>query len=174
MEKVAEAKFLANVDRSGGIDACHPWMGGKGEKGYGHTKLDGGRTRSTHRIALALGRPIAPGKHVLHNCPGGDNPSCCNPKHLREGTNRENVTDRVAKGRNGCATGDQNGSRLYPERRPRGERCASAVLTEALVRELREEHEVRGVRINTIARRRGLGGRTVRLAILRETWKHVV
>jgi hypothetical protein len=36
---------------------------------------------------------------VLHDCPGGDNPSCSNPEHLWIGDDTLNHNDKVAKGR---------------------------------------------------------------------------
>jgi hypothetical protein len=66
-------------------------------KGYGFATVDGRRVQ-VHRQALAerLGRPIAPGMVAMHTC---DNPPCCNPAHLREGTISENTIDARDKGR---------------------------------------------------------------------------
>ena len=84
---------------TGPPDECWPWVGATHDKGYGSLGVDG-RTTTTHRLAytLAIG-PIPAGMHVLHHC---DNPPCCNPGpgHLFLGTNRENIADMVAKGRN--------------------------------------------------------------------------
>ena len=57
-----------------------------------------GRPEYVHRIALAfkLGRPLMQGMWALHEC---DAPRCFNPRHLREGTPLDNVTDREARGR---------------------------------------------------------------------------
>ena len=51
-----------------------------------------------HRAAYEIhyAEPIPEGMVVMHTC---DNPSCCNPHHLRLGTQAENVRDCVQKGR---------------------------------------------------------------------------
>lgn len=60
-----------------------------------------------HRIAYLLsGNDIPVGMHVLHSC---DNRWCCNPSHLRAGTNNDNVQDRVSRGREGDRRGAKNG-----------------------------------------------------------------
>lgn len=51
----------------------------------------------THRIAYTLTKgPIKPGEFVLHSC---DNKACCNPDHLRVGTNIDNIRDRLERNR---------------------------------------------------------------------------
>lgn len=73
----------------------------------------------THRMALErhLGRPIEPTLAVLHSC---NNPPCCNPDHLREGTHQENMDDKLRAGR-----------------QPRGESNGRAKLTLAQVEEIK-------------------------------------
>ena len=58
---------------------------------YGVVTING-RNYRVHRLALEreLGRPIHPGLDVLHSC---DRPACCNPEHLREGTDKDNRRD---------------------------------------------------------------------------------
>lgn len=107
-------RFSEKVDRSGGPEACWPWTGGKGGRGYGHIKVDG-RMLGTHRVAWELADGQIPdGLYVLHRC---DNRPCCNPRHLFLGTQTDNVADMDAKGRRG--------------RRPlnRGEANPRAILT---------------------------------------------
>jgi len=41
-------------------------------------------------------QPITNGLHILHSC---DTPACINPKHLREGTPKENGEDKAQRGR---------------------------------------------------------------------------
>lgn len=78
---------------------CWIWMGRKTKDGYGKIK-EMGKTVRTHRKAFELWKGEIPSdKCVLHDCPGGDNPACCNPSHLRLGTKRENRLDLCIKGK---------------------------------------------------------------------------
>lgn len=79
-------------------------MARRAKRGYGSfmvgsRRIPGSRRPvQAHRLAyeLAVG-PIAPGLVVRHfEC---DNPPCCNPAHLRQGTQLDNAADMVAKGR---------------------------------------------------------------------------
>lgn len=80
---------------------CWIWMGRVNYQGYGKIK-ENGKTIRVHRRAYELWVAEVPvGMCVLHNCPGGDNPSCCNPDHLRCGTKRDNLMDRLQKGKSG-------------------------------------------------------------------------
>lgn len=88
--------FWSNVDRSGGPDACWPWLRFRLANGYGRVAGPNHSMVYAHRMALelSLGRPIATGKMSCHTC---DNPPCCNPTHLYEGTAVDNVRDRDAR-----------------------------------------------------------------------------
>lgn len=98
-----EAKFWAEVDRSGGPDACWPYSAAAPGK-YGLTGAGLAMTGSAaaHVVAftLARGLPKAPDSGVVlrHLC---DNKPCCNPAHLLPGTQSENVGDVVRAKREG-------------------------------------------------------------------------
>lgn len=68
-------------------------------RGYGWFGI-AGKNHKAHRVAWVLsGQLITPDKpHILHNCPAGDNPLCCEVSHLWAGTNDDNARDRALKG----------------------------------------------------------------------------
>lgn len=86
----------------GAPDECWPWERATNQYGYGifyrgrdaTGKL---RYRVAHRMALELSGADVPDKNVvMHIC---DNPPCCNPAHLRVGTQGDNMADCASKGR---------------------------------------------------------------------------
>lgn len=91
--------FHRHVDKSGGPSACWPWTGLR-TKGYGRFKFGDKARIYAHRFAYELANGPIPRDQgeilVMHTC---DNPPCCNPAHLRIGTDRDNIHDCIAKGR---------------------------------------------------------------------------
>lgn len=130
-------RFWGRVNRDGPIPGhrpdlgpCWPWTGSTSSDGYGHFRVNGELVR-THRFAYEQAHGNIPrGLDVLHHC---DNPPCVNfERHLFVGTHSDNMRDMIAKHRGNKATGDRNGSRLYPERRPRGDGHASRMRPEIM------------------------------------------
>ena len=175
-------RLWEKVDKSGGPDACWPYLDFRDSNGYGSFKLDGAGKRA-HRIAWAItSGPIPDGMFVCHSC---DNPPCCNPTHLWLGTSAENTRDRHQKGRDAKgpthgtvtrpernARGDRHGSRLHPERVVRGERSHNAKLTDEIVRDIRHMH-ASGVRIIRLSERYDVSPGTIDFVVRRKTWAHV-
>lgn len=95
--KSEQLRFWEKV-RIGWPDECWLWQAGTDRDGYGRVAMNGG-TGLAHRYALlaAHGR-LDDERHVLHSC---DNPPCCNPRHLRLGTNADNVRDKMERGQAG-------------------------------------------------------------------------
>lgn len=63
---------------------------------YGQIEY-GRKTYYAHRASYMVYKgPIPDGLHVCHSC---DNPACINPDHLWLGTQKENIQDMLAKGR---------------------------------------------------------------------------
>lgn len=99
------SEFRARVDRSGGADACWPWIGASRHRfGYGFMRFDGVNTVPAHRIAYAIEHglklsEIPSGTVIRHLC---NNPAyrnnCNNPAHLAAGSQAENIADMVGHG----------------------------------------------------------------------------
>ena len=66
-----------------------------GVKTYGKVAFQG-KTLRTHRVAFFLQHGRWPNPNCNHTC---DNPACCNPAHLYEGDQQDNVADMVRRGR---------------------------------------------------------------------------
>ena len=126
-----EDRFAENVERS---DGCWTWKGGKSPRGYGKIEVCG-RSLRAHRLAYELFvGPIPTGLMVCHTC---DNPSCVRPDHLFAGTGQENTDDKVRKGRQ--ARGEAHYARTSPEKLARGDRHGLVKLSDAQVREIRDQ-----------------------------------
>lgn len=92
--------------------ACWEWQAGKCSYGYGRFKLEG-RYVGAHRYSYVIHYGELPkGLLVMHSC---DNPSCVNPNHLSLGTNKDNMDDKVNKGRQSRLLGSLNGRSKFTE-----------------------------------------------------------
>jgi hypothetical protein len=144
MPKPLSERFLAKVDRRG-PDECWPWQGAKLPAGYGKIGR-GGRGEGwtlAHRVAYALAYGDPPDDRlILHSC---DNPSCCNPAHLRVGSHTDNRVDFLMRGKRG----------------PR------ARLSTGEVKAIREDPRTYAA----IARDHGIGGEAVGRVKRRKTWR---
>lgn len=123
--QVAIDRFWSKVAR-GPEQECWPWIKELTNKGYGTFRAHNNGKRHTlaHRYAfeVANGVKLIRSQVVLHSC---DNPPCCNPAHLRVGTQKDNMADAKAKGR------------LSPPPVIRGSASRSAVLHEDEIPEIR-------------------------------------
>jgi hypothetical protein len=147
------ADFILNVEPVqvvGGMDKCWEWQGGLTP--YGRMSING-ETRGVHRIAYAYsrGRSLGSlkGKTIMHTC---DNPSCCRPSHLVEGTANDNKQDSVNK-----------------ERHCFGERSNLSKLCEDDIRSILMPDDT----TTKIAEKFGVTDRNIRHIKSRRTWKLV-
>lgn len=148
-------RFWTHVQRAG-ADDCWPWTGFLNADGYGHLRVGTSMIRA-HRYALMLsGVDVKAGDSVLHSC---DHPACCNPGHLRVGTQQENIQDMLDRNR-------------YLPSRPHGESHSSAKLTAAQVVELRARWSA-GEPAPALARSTGLSKSAIYSAVTGKTWKHL-
>lgn len=102
------ALFWSRVDRTGGPDACWPWLLHVDDDGLGYgaaswTDENGRRvSMRAHRAAFLLANGFVPSGRrkgdvlVRHTC---DFRPCCNPRHLILGTHKDNYEDSRERGR---------------------------------------------------------------------------
>lgn len=149
---VGDEQFWAKVQRTA---TCWFWIGYKDRQGYGHLMRDG-RNVLAHRHAYRLtrGEPVGV---VRHSC---DNPPCCNPEHLLDGTQADNIRDRQVRGRH-------RPGRLSGEDHP------AHKLTRVRVIELRALWRW-GVTVQALADDYGVSYKTVYAVVHGLTWKDEV
>jgi len=144
-----QCRFWPKVDRRG-LDECWPWKLRPNPNGYGKFKYDG--EQLAHRVANFLATGVRPGEAVRHTC---DNPPCCNPAHLVDGTQFENIADRDAKGRTGT--------------RPKGEKNHNARLTAVAVGSIKRDPRGHA----ELARLHGVSAHAIWSIKHGKTWAHV-
>lgn len=146
--------FWPKVDQSGGPDACWPWLGGFDSDGYG---LCGSANGRAHKVAWVIANncPIPEGAVIRHLCPGGGNRWCCNPRHVTDGTPKQNTADAIAAGRHA-----------------HGERVNTAKLTADQVREIRRRRAA-GELLADLGHEFGINQSTVSQIAHRRSWRHV-
>lgn len=134
-------------------NGCVLWGGGK-SSGYGYISIEGGLKMRAHRFAWVLRHGEIPdGLRVCHRC---DVPGCINVDHLFLGTDADNSSDKIAKGRlrTGTSLGEKHG-------------CAK--LTDAQVAEILRTTEAARI----VAARYGVSRSAIALIREGKTWKHV-
>lgn len=75
---------------------CWEWNGHCDKDGYGQANSRLGTNSRAHRLSYEIFKGSTKGLVIRHTC---DNPPCCNPDHLIEGTHRNNLNDAVERGR---------------------------------------------------------------------------
>lgn len=113
-----------------------------------------------------------------------DNPPCCNPKHLRLGTQKDNKQDQIDRHRikipyvhfsvpvSRRPLGDRNGMRKHPESVLRGELSPNTRLTESNVLRLRKRRK-KGVTLIELSKRYGIGISQVQRICKGQSWNHL-
>jgi hypothetical protein len=88
-----ESRFWGFVTR-GAAHECWPFTGCKNACGYGSFRF-AGKSALAHRMAFYLTHGYWP-EVARHTC---NNPPCCNPTHLIDGTQADNIRDMAESGR---------------------------------------------------------------------------
>lgn len=149
-------RFWENVD-NGAPDECWLWKAATDAWGRGvMTVTIDGRPYNLKAPRIAFwdehGRWPAPDKLILHSC---DTPLCCNPAHLREGTQADNMRDAVER-----------------ERMRKGTAHGMSKLTDDDVRAIRKLSS-EGWSQEKLAARFGVSRGPIKAILGGWTWKHV-
>jgi hypothetical protein len=145
-------RLLAKLDRA---DDCWPFKGARSARGYGRFAF-AGKNRLAHRVAYELlCGPVPDGAVIMHSC---DNPPCCNPAHLRIGTQSDNVADMRSKGREVHA--------------PKGEYHWAAKISAAQAKAIRAAL-LSGQRKVALARQYGLSRRAISHIAQGRSWRGI-
>lgn len=140
---------------------CWVWKGKKNR--YPDIYIDGENVKASRYILeQKLGRKIKEGYCACHSC---DNPRCCNPEHIWEGTVGENNADKMKKGRHVKAV------------QYHGSANKMAKLTEKQVANIRfaDDHKGAGTRVslmNAYAKRYNVSIYTIRSVLQGKTYKN--
>lgn len=141
---------------NGVVSKCWEFGGSVFSNGYGrlHRVVNAKRVSRAHRYAYMLVHgSIADGLSILHHC---DNRLCCNPNHLYEGDQVQNMDDMTSR-----------------NRQAKGSKHGNSVLVEddvAFVRLLLDQ----GFTYMTIAEMFGMSKSSVARLASAANWKHVV
>ena len=151
---VEELPSKVNIDSKG----CWIWKGCLTNGGYGRQSFNG-KTRLAHRVSYEAFVGEIPEKlQVLHTC---DIKRCINPAHLFLGTQKDNMDDMRAKGREGY-TGSK------------GEEHPNSTLTEQQVYLIRSLCKFTKFTQSKIGKIFGISNKLVSLIKRRVIWKHLL
>lgn len=152
--------YWSRVDKHG-PNECWPWKGCTNQGGYGRFSfnfLEKENEFIASRLALIYeyNRDIEPGKFALHSCI--ENRKCCNPNHLRAGTQLENIHEMIQQGRKVVA---------------RGERNRHAKLTTEKVIEIRRLYALGNLSHYDLGPMFGVDRATISRVVNRKVWTHI-
>ena len=148
-----EKRFWNKVDTKT-KEECWEWKCGKDKDGYGCFYLGKNNVRA-HRIAYELynKKQIENGLIILHNC---DNPSCCNPHHLSEGTYKDNHNDCVNK-----------------KRKAVGMRLSNSKLTDNDIIEIRNKYSSDNYTLLMLSEEYSVSQARLSLIVRKKCWRHI-
>lgn len=134
-------------------NGCLVWKGQCDKDGYGKLWYKGSQKR-LHRIVYGLCKKWLTSNILLrHSC---DNPPCCNPDHLLEGSHQDNKNDSVERKRHSI-----------------GEMQGTSVLTESEVLEIRRKYIPWLYSLPMLAEEYNVTFSTIYAIIIRKLWSHI-
>jgi hypothetical protein len=171
IDDVNKKRFWDGVDfKMSDKSVCWNWKRSTCTSRYGSFSLKGKNYRS-HRYAYFISNGYCPPEmHVMHSC---DNRLCCNPLHLKLGTNYDNILDKMAKGRQGRVKKENHWSISKPESIIKGEQQSLSKLTDNKVLEIREFYKSGTLNTYQLAQVYNVTQACIFYVINRKTWKHI-
>jgi DNA-binding XRE family transcriptional regulator len=159
MTKEQKKYFWTKVDVRG-KDECWNWLGAQKSFGYGNVRINR-KYMTAHRVAFLLKyKKINGDNMVLHKC---DNPSCCNPHHLEQGTRLQNAQQRTIRGR---SVGGFNYTKQI------GEKNFNCKLNVSKVRKIRKLYADRKLNQYELADKFGVTQTNIGAIVNNRTWRH--
>lgn len=165
---------------------CWEWAASKDGCGYGLIGQGPGKPLGkANRVSWELHhrKRIPAGQCALHRC---DNPTCIRPSHLYLGSQKQNASDRKARGRERHPTGSAHWAVAHPEMVKRGDahwtrrdhpwagsHNCKALLTEKLVLKIRAEFNPATMEYADLAGKYKVSPSTIGNIIRRETWAQI-
>lgn len=170
-------RFWSKVDKTPGQGPkgdCWFWIGAQQGKGYGEFTLCAARYKKkstflAHRIAYRITFDDDPESLLIcHTC---DMEPCCNPAHLFKGTDLDNVTDMITKGRMSSREFRIAVLRAAPVRC--GEQATKTKLTVEKVIEIRRQYAMGIASMRELGKANDVSHKAVGALIHRQSRKHV-
>lgn len=158
------ARFWSRV-KVGNDNSCWYWDNPTHLFGYGWFRVNG-RNHLSHRIAKIIwddGLEMD-NKFVLHNC---NNPACCNPYHLRWGTQKENIEDSIKAGTKTDPPRNRNKPPVM-----KGEDNHISKMTNKSVKSLRRDRS-KGISYKKLSEKYQISVSTVAQIVNFKTWKNI-
>jgi len=161
-------RFWAKIRLTANPNLCWEWQNAK-VGGYGFLKINHINIRS-HRIAYYLSTGVDPlDLVVMHTC---DNVGCCNPNHLKIGTQLDNIADMKKKKRAVCLRGDKNWTRKFPDKVKKGGKHPNSILSESDVVEIWKLKK-NGIRGRAISKMFNTSEANISIILKGKAWKHI-
>lgn len=157
-----EAERFWSKVQIGAPDECWPWQAaryGKMQYGKFSREREPGRWEAwdAHRVSFELTHgPIPPGVTIRHSCDFG---ACCNPGHLLDGTQADNMRDMYARKRD-------RGRGTF------GENQGSSKLSDADILAIRRRHRPNSNAVG-LAAEFGVDRSQINRIARGSAWKHV-
>ena len=145
------------------FDQCWEWKAHRTEQGYGRGSDENNRSVAAHRFTYESFWNKKLLGLACHTC---NNPPCCNPFHIYDGTYSTNALDAVHAGTANFLRSD------LP--RARGETHGRAKMTDEKVREMRRLYAEGKATQKQLAEQFGIGQSKVSGIVRHKTWRHVM